>query len=410
MSQAEIWSWAPFSGTLFRHQINHSSVPTLNSAIKGTGGSDWYDRYGIFPGEVESATISGNTLYEAQGTGRAYCTANCSSATPTLHQQFNEPSIFISKYNVNTWNNVGERWLWNSTLAFGWPALQTDGAGDVGIAFRSSADNQNAQPVAGFLTPSEQFFFADPAGQPYETGDYYSLRPGRTSRSFVMTAQTVQNDPGGAAMHWQFIEYGLGAAPYVSPPSVHLASPANLSSFTPGSTATYSATVSDPIDGTLPAGAIRWTEDGTFIGTGASIHHVESVPGSHVIRVTATNGDGRSASDSITIRVQSSGPLTAQIAAPGDNLHFTPSSTPPYCANVQVRSTNNAGNVPVTFSWTDSINGGAAQQASTQQSPLLTLCFVGTNSPTTHDLTLTVSDGTHTAVAELRINIDTPFG
>jgi hypothetical protein len=405
LSQAEIWSWAPFSGTLFRHQINHSSVPIFNNAINGTDGSNWYDRYGIFPGEVESSTISGNTLYEAQGTGRAECTANCSSTNPTLHQVFNEPAIFISEYNINTWTKTGERWLWNPTLAFGWPALQTDGAGDVGIAFRASADNQNAQPVAGFLTPSEQFFFADPAGLPYETGDYYSLRPGRTSQSFVMTAQTVQNDPGGAAMHWQYIEYGLGAAPYVSPPSVQITTPANLTSYTQGATAAYSASVSDPIDGTLPAGAIRWTEDGVAIGSGASITHVENTPGTHVIGVTATNGDRKSASASITIRVQSTGPLSATIGAPADGSVFTASSTPPGCSSVQFRSTNNGGNRLAQFSWTDRVDQGAPQLVSTSQSPLLTLCLDGTTSPTTHDLTLTVTDGTNTATATIRVSI-----
>ncbi|HEY5430338.1 MAG TPA: PKD domain-containing protein [Solirubrobacteraceae bacterium] len=182
--------------------------------------------------------------------------------------------MFTARYNTNSWPDIRERWIWNPTLAFGWPALQTDGAGDVGLVFRSSAENQNAQPVAGFLTPSEQFVFAEPAGLPHETGDYYSLRPGRTSKSFVMTAQTVEtNASGGSEMHWEYVEYGHGPSPYVAP---------RMLGWSP---------------------AILWTEDGSVIGTGPTIHHTENTVGSHTITVKATNGDGKSASQSITIVV-----------------------------------------------------------------------------------------------------------
>ena len=307
LSQQKIWSLAAFSSTLFKHDPTHTSVPIFNSATTGSDGGDWYDRYGIFPGAVESATVSGGTLYTAQGAGRAYCVAHCNDPKnpPTLQQVLKEPAIFISKYDVNSWSNVGERWIWNSTLSFAWPELQTDGAGEVGLVFRAAADNHNARPVAGFLTPAEQFVYADPEGLPHRTGDYYTLRPGRTLRSFVMTAQTVVPDvsTGTNQMHWQYIEYGHGASPYVSPPNVHITTPTDLATFTQGDSVTYSANVSDPVDGTLPASAIVWTEDGSFIGTGPSVARTEDAIGTHLIKVTATNGDGKSASDSVSVRI-----------------------------------------------------------------------------------------------------------
>lgn len=421
LSQQKIWSWAAFSGTMFKHDPTHSSVPNINGAAKGTDGGDWYDRYGIFPGAIESATVSGNTLYTAQGTGRQTCTANCGAGqTPTLKTVFSEPSIFISKYDVNAWSNVGERWIWNSTLAFGWPALQTDGAGEVGLVFRAAADNQNAQPVAGFLTPAEQFVYAEPAGQPHETGDYYSLRPGRTFRSFVMTAQTVEKTVLGASnMHWQYVEYGHGPSPYVSPPSVSIVSPKNLATFTTGDTASYSANVTDPVDGSLPSSAIVWNEDGSFIGSGPSINHVESSLGTHVIKVTATNGDGKSASDSITVRVNAKpSQLKTSITSPADQSAFGPAvfnnQLQQYCETIPFTATATGGQGTLSFTWTDIRTQDAnppqaSQQVSTQQSPTLTLCGgTGFNSSSLHDLTLTVSDGVNTAVAEVRVVVFDP--
>jgi hypothetical protein len=347
-SQAHIWSWDAYSNTPIKHDIDHSSVPTLNAGIGGSDESDWYARYGIFPGAVETATVSGNTLYLAQGTGRDLCTDQCGAGqTPTIKHVFERPAIFISRYDVNSWKDVGERWLWNPSLGFGWPAMQTDPAGDVGIVFRASDIFHNAQPVAGFLTPSEQFVFALPEGEPHQTGDYYSLRTGRTPQSFVMTAQNVQDDPGApGTMHWY----------YINPP--------DLSSYAQGTRVRYTADVSDPVDGKLPNQAIVWTEDGTRIGRGPSISHVEDAPGSHVIKLTATNGDGKSATDQITIRVQGAPPPPGApqvtITSPLDGTNFNgPYDNNPtlYCVNVTFQATATGGAGPLTYSWTDSVPG-----------------------------------------------------
>jgi hypothetical protein len=399
LSQERIWSWEPFSGTLFLHNPNHSSVPIYNNEVKGTDGGNWYDRYGIFPGAIESATLSGTTLYVAQGTGRAYCTANCSTEHPTLENVLAQPSILITKYDVNTWEEVGERWLWNATYAVGWPALQTDGVGDVGIAFRASPNNANAQPVAGFLTPEEQFTLALPAGLPHETGDYYTVRPGRTSESFVMTGQTVENTVSGPAMHWKYMEYGHGSPPYVSPPNVRITVPANLTHFKLGEAITYAAEVSDPVDGTLPEAAIVWKEDGNEIGRGTQIVRHSAPEGFHTITVTATNGDGKSASASISVVVEAPpepGAPQVAITKPTNGQSFGPGpyNGKEYCEKVKFEATATGGAGPLTYSWTDSVNGGAPSQVSTQLSPELELC-APLERTYTDNLTLSVSDGVH---------------
>jgi hypothetical protein len=403
-SQTRIWSWAPYSGTVFAHDLNHSSIPTFNNAIIGSDANNYYNRWTIFGPEVESSTVSGNTIYLAQGTGRAFCKANCSSSSPTLDANtFAQDAILITKYNLSNWSEVGERWLWNPTLAFSYPTMSTDGAGDVGIAFRASATNHNAQLVAGFLTPTEQFTFAEPEGLPFEIGDFYTLRPGRTSQSFVTTGETVQDDSGVTEPHWDYVEYGHGPSPYEAPPNVRITAPANQSTFTQGDEVSYTASVSDPIDGTLPNAAITWTEDGKTIGTGPTISHVENTVGAHTIKVTAINGDGKSASASITIQVVAPVAPVVAITSPTSNpdrVFTTGSDQGGHYAMVAFQATATDPNhppYPLTYSWTDSINGGAATQVSTALSP--TLKLYGTRE-TSHLLTLTVSNGKLTSTAQ----------
>jgi hypothetical protein len=208
-SQAAIWSW-PASKSATFHLINHSTVPRYNGAVNGTDGKNWYSRWGIFPGSVESATVSASTLYLAEGTGRDYCTKPGPSpgSCLTFKRQFSQPAVFISMYNASSLKEIAERWIWNRNVAFTWPALQTDANGDVGIVYRVSHRNHNPRPAVMFLTPGKlhnDFYDAEPAGLPYLTGDYYSLRPGPTAKSFVMTAQTVER---GRSMHWDYIEWG----------------------------------------------------------------------------------------------------------------------------------------------------------------------------------------------------------
>jgi hypothetical protein len=233
----------------------------------------------------------------------------------------------------------------------------------------------------------------------YETGDYSSLRPGRTPRSFVMTAQTVQNDNGAINMHWQYIEYGLGPPPFVAPPTVIITSPANGESVTQGNSLSYSAMVTDPLDGTLPSAAIVWREDGTEVGTGPVITNIENALGVHTITVTATNAEGKSATASVTIQVSSPpGPIVVNITSPLDNSGFqvqnqVPDSNGNYCGPVSFTATASGGAGPLSYTWTDTISGSinsGPTVVSNDLSPTLTLCAGpgATNSISIHDLEL----------------------
>jgi hypothetical protein len=212
-------------------------------------------------------------------------------------------------------------------------------------------------------------------------------------------------------MHWQYIEYGHGASPYVAPPNIQITAPANHASFVQGTSVTYSANITDPVDGTLPNAAIVWTEDGSTIGNGPTIHHIENAVGSHTITVTATNGDGKSASQSITVSVSAPAvkplPPLVSITAPanGTRAACRTIATP---VAVQFTATASDPNSPpetLTYSWTDSINGGAATPVSSQLSPSLSLaCEQATANGTTHEPTLTATNASgRSASAQVQV-------
>lgn len=418
LSRERIYSWEPYTSVAFIHNVDHATVPNCDIEVDGTDGLDWDDRFGIFPGRVESATVSGNTLYVAQGTGRAYGQGTGKHLCDTTSPGFKAPAIDISQYDVNTWTMSADYFIDGNGIALVWPALQTDGAGDVGITFHAAADGDNPRPVAGFLTPDLQVGYAEPAGMPYDTGDYYSLRPGRTPESFVMTGETVQNDNGTTELHWDYIEYGHGPAPYVARPNVSILSPKDQANVNQGDAVTYTGSAYDPVDGTLPNAAVVWREDGNFIGNGYQVSHVETATGVHTITLTATNADGKPATAKITVNVHPPAPPgspTVSITSPADSSHFCAGNQDDrgfWSATVQFQATASDANNPLdplTYSRVDRIDGGQATQVSTSLSPALDLYYFTGDSHTIHDLTLpaTNSDGKSTT-AYIRITIGWP--
>lgn len=408
LSQARLWSWEPGAGTLFRHTINHASVPVDNAAAPGSNGADWHSRWGTWPGGVESATVAGNQLVLAQATGR-----DNNAAPPASRHVFDRDAVYVSRFNTSSWTLASQRWLFNATLNFAFPALATNTAGEVGVTFVGAPNNANPQPIAGFINPVEQFVFALPAGQPHTAGDYYSLRKGTTAQSFVMPMRTREIDSDGVTRtHWRYLEYGHGSPIVPRPPSVSITSPANGSSFQQGALIHFAASVSDPQDGSVPNSAIVWRSDGVEIGRGATIDRSNLPVGDHVIRVTATDAEALSSSAQITIHVtRTAGPSVA-ITRPPDNSEFFATDGSDQVGewkDVQLVATaSDPAGRPLTFSWTDSIDGGPAQVVSSVLSPLLRLRVAGFNCGlATHALTLTVSNATDVATAALTLRIRT---
>ena len=92
------------------------------------------------------------------------------------------------------------------------------------------------------------------------------------------------------------------AGPANSPPSVSITSPADGSSFDSGTAISFSGTAIDPEDGDITSGLV-WTSsiDGE-VGAAASFLATLS-DGVHTITASATDGGGKSGSDSVSVTV-----------------------------------------------------------------------------------------------------------
>ncbi len=413
-SQFSAFSWERAADKLFRHDLDHSTVPEYNVGATGADGANWLARQAIFPGSPDAATVADDALYVATTTGRAVCTSKCDGATPVLKQIYPHPAVAITAYDVNTFKLIDEDAIWRNDTAYALPALSTDRAGDVGIGMRAAAAGANPAPVAGFLTPTKELSLALAAVGDPQVGDYYSIRPGRTKRSFAMTGESV--DAAGA-YHWNYFEFGYGPSPYVSPPTVSITSPNELDVIGVGEALTFGASASDPVDGKLPGSAYRWTYDGKpFAGTGDTVSLIENNPGVHTMTVTVANADGATASDTVHVRVKAP-------TLPGHPIvHITfPLDGSSYCTNaadgggdyVTAGMTATATDPsmppgPLTYVWTDSIDGGARQTVATTLSPALKLYLRAGDLRTTHDLQLTATNATGPTSDDVRIEVKDP--
>jgi hypothetical protein len=155
---------------------------------------------------------------------------------------------------------------------------------------------------------------------------------------------------------------------------------------------TFQATATDPQDGALSGGSVRWESDlaGT-LGTGETIQHTFSLSGTHVIECVATDSDGNSSSAQISVTVESP---RAEIFHPSDGETRAANSQIPFTGRGFDAEDGNLSGTSLV--WTSSIDGqfGTGEDFRAKLS-------AGTNVVT---LTVTDADG-NTASTSITLSI-----
>jgi len=183
--------------------------------------------------------------------------------------------------------------------------------------------NDLGQPASGYMVSGEF------SGTFNET-----VIPGSTNANGQVTFQTtlppqknptvafcVSNVIGDLDYVWEDSASGTtcGAPPGPQPPTVTITSPADGSDVVQGDSVTVTATAIDPEDGDLSA-SIAWTLDGASIGIPGDNTVIDTsgmtVPSSHTVGASVTDGSGLPGSDSISFNVV--GSLSGVVMHVGD--------------------------------------------------------------------------------------------
>ena len=244
----------------------------------------------------------------------------------------------------------------------------------------------------------------------------------------MIPVRTNEIDADGVTRpHWHYIEYGHGAPPSATPPNVRITSPEE-GRVQRGRADRVQRHVSDYQDGVVLESAIAWQVDGVEIGRGSRVVYAGSAPGAHVATVTATDGTGLSTTQTVNYTVQTPGGPSVAITAPDDNQTYFAEGDEGNGEFKDLAFTATASDpagAPLTYAWTDTITEfdqaqGKVVVPGRSTSPARSRRRCGCTSPgttaslATHDLTLTVSNGTDTATAattqKVKTGLSPPVG
>jgi hypothetical protein len=203
---------------------------------------------------------------------------------------------------------------------------------------------------------------------------------------------------------------------------VRITSPEEGRSFNAGAPIAFNATVSDYEDGDVLEAAIVWRVDGVDIGTGSRVVYSGSAPGAHTATVTATDGTGLSTTATVNYTVATApGGLAVAIVSPDDNQTYFAEGDEgdgEYKDLTFTATASDPAGAPLSYTWMDTVTEfdptlgqvvvTGPFPVSYELSPTLRLHVTGHNCGlATHDLTLTVSNGTDSATAAITEKIKT---
>lgn len=162
------------------------------------------------------------------------------------------------------------------------------------ISFSGSAED----PEDGALSGDDLVWHSDVDGQ-FGTGSTVSTSSLSSAHHVITLTATDSDGISGVAT----VRVGVHG-----PPAVSILTPDDETAADEGSTVTFGGSATDHITGAVPDSAYEWTSDvDGSLGTGDTISVSSLTAGPHTIRLTATDGDGDAASDSIRMVVEAPG-------------------------------------------------------------------------------------------------------
>jgi hypothetical protein len=106
-------------------------------------------------------------------------------------------------------------------------------------------------------------------------------------------------------------------------PSASISSPPDDTTFGQGAPVDFEGTGDDPDEGSLTGASLEWSSDlDGALGTGASLTVADLSVGEHVVTLTASDPQGATGTDSVSLTVESNGQPSPTIASPSDGATF----------------------------------------------------------------------------------------
>jgi hypothetical protein len=162
---------------------------------------------------------------------------------------------------------------------------------DASITFEGTAQD----PEDGALSGTDLSWSSSVNG-PFGTGDRVSTQILSSDQHTIVLTAT---DPDGAVGR-DSISIAIAG-----PPEASIASPTDETAFDGGSSLTFEATASDPVEGPLSGSALEWRSDlDGALGTGTTVTTDGLQPGAHTITLTVTDGDGNTVTRSIDLVIE----------------------------------------------------------------------------------------------------------
>jgi hypothetical protein len=167
-----VFSLADGGGSYSSHDVAVAKWPETTYSSVGLDGTDWLDSPWA-DNEISGAAREGSKLWLAW-------TATAGQATPN---GFNFPNahVRVVAIDVTTWTTVSEMQVWNPDYAFGYPFLDTDTKGELGIIVGWGGKHDNANTAEGIIGDYVVWFHNGSDKTPDRFGDYITIRRSATS-------------------------------------------------------------------------------------------------------------------------------------------------------------------------------------------------------------------------------------